>query len=130
MSGSRDLAERGACGPSERRSGAAGGEATAPAASMRAAIVPGPAASRKRRRACATAPTSQRSCGRHPWAELIKRVFLVDVLRCPRCGGRRKILAAITEGRAVRAILDALGLPTEPPVMHPARGPPDEMFWE
>jgi hypothetical protein len=54
----------------------------------------------------------------------------VDVLRCPRCGGRRKVLAAITESRVVRAILDALGLPTEAPVVHLARGPRDEVSWE
>jgi hypothetical protein len=101
----------------------------APAAALRAAIVPGPPASRKRRQACATASTNSRSCGRHPWAELIKRVFLVDVLRCPRCGGRRKILAAITDGRVIRAILTSLGLPSEPPAVHPARGPPDELLW-
>jgi hypothetical protein len=56
--------------------------------------------------------------------------FLVDVLRCPRYGGRRRILTAITEGRVVRAILEALGLPTEPPTVHPARGPPEELSWE
>jgi hypothetical protein len=30
----------------------------------------------------------------------------------------------------IRAILDALGLPTEPPAVHPARGPPDALLWE
>jgi hypothetical protein len=30
----------------------------------------------------------------------------------------------------IRAILDVLGLPTESPTVHPARGPPDEVFWE
>ena len=100
----------------------------APAAAMRAAIVP--AAPSRSRRACATASSGPRRCGRHPWAELLRRVFLVDVLRCPRCGGRRKIVAAITEGRVVRAILGSLDLPTEPPVVHPARGPPEEVFWE
>jgi hypothetical protein len=104
----------------------------APAASMRAAIVPAivPAGPRRRRACDAAGSSGTRPHGRHPWAELMKRVFLVDVLRCPRCGGRRRILAAITEGRVVRAILDALGLPTEPPVVHPARGPPDELLWE
>ena len=102
----------------------------APAASMRAAIVP---AAPRRRRACDAAAAEgsrPRARGRHPWAKLMKRVFLVDVLRCPRCGGRRKVLAAITEGRVVRAILEALGLPTEPPTVHPAFGPPDEVYWE
>ena len=45
-------------------------------------------------------------------------------------GGRRKILAAIIEGRVIRAMLAALGLPTEPPAVHPVRGPPDELLWE
>jgi len=106
----------------------------APATALRAAIVPagperetsaggeagggvGPAAD-----ACA-AKRSARVGGRHPWAELLKRVFAVDVLRCA-CGGRRKILAAITQAEVIVAILAALGLPTEAPVVHPARGPP------
>jgi len=50
-------------------------------------------------------------------------VFAVDVLRCG-CGGRRKILAAITQSEVIVAILAALHLPTEAPVVHPARGPP------
>jgi hypothetical protein len=40
------------------------------------------------------------------------------------------MLATITEGRLVRAIPYALGLPTEPPTVHPASGPPDEWFGE
>jgi hypothetical protein len=31
------------------------------------------------------------------WAELFRRVFRTDVLRCERCGGRMKVLAFITE---------------------------------
>ena len=58
------------------------------------------------------------------------RVFAVDVLRCPGCGGRRTILAAITQAEVVGAFLAALGLPTEPPAVYPARGPPDELLWE
>jgi hypothetical protein len=49
----------------------------------------------------------------------------LDVLRCPSGGGRRRILAAITEGGVIRAILTSLGLPTEPPALPPARGPPE-----
>ena len=54
----------------------------------------------------------------------MQRVFALEVLRCPSCGGRRKILAAITEAKVVRAILASLGLPTEAPVVPAARGPP------
>ena len=35
-----------------------------------------------------------RACGRHPWAELMKRVFLVDVLRCPRCSPEKTTVPA------------------------------------
>jgi len=58
------------------------------------------------------------------WAQLLRRVFEVDVFVCPACGGRRKILAAITQPAALRAILACLGFPTEPPAPHPARPPP------
>jgi hypothetical protein len=31
---------------------------------------------------------------RYTWASLLRRVFLVDVLQCPHCGGTRRLLAA------------------------------------
>jgi hypothetical protein len=97
----------------------------APCSALRAAIVPGgrERTAGTRRGRTARGETSAHRCGRHPWAELMQRVFALDVLRCP-CGGRRKILAAITEARVIRAILAALGLPTEAPAVPAARGPP------
>jgi hypothetical protein len=59
------------------------------------------------------------------WAELIRRVFAVDVLECPRCGGRMRILAAIQTPGAIRDILEHLGLPSRAPPIHPARRPSD-----
>jgi hypothetical protein len=52
---------------------------------------------------------------RHPWADLLQRVFDVDVLCCPRCGGRMRILAAITDADIARRILACLALPTRAP---------------
>ena len=54
------------------------------------------------------------------WAELMKRVFLIDVLRCP-CGGSRRLIAIITTADAILPILRCLGLaesagPRGPPV--------------
>jgi hypothetical protein len=97
------------------------------APALRAAIVPARQASVvvARRAAAGGGRGSAHACGRHPWAELLKRVFAVDVLRCPGCGGRRRLIAAITQAEVNRAILAALGLPTEPPAVHPARGPPE-----
>lgn len=56
----------------------------------------------------------------YSWAQLLRRVFEVDVLGCPRCGGRMRILAAINSAEAIHKILDCLGLPTRPPPIAPA----------
>ena len=59
---------------------------------------------------------------RVPWAELLKRVFADDLLHCA-CGGRRTVLAFVTDAVAARSLLDRLGLAHRPPVFAP-RGPP------
>ena len=56
------------------------------------------------------------------WASLLRRVYLEDVLACP-CGGRRRIIADIQERDVIVAILDHLGLPTDPPPVARARSP-------
>jgi len=56
----------------------------------------------------------------YPWAELLRRIFSVDVLVCDRCGGRMRILAAINPPDAIRKILVCLGLPSRPPPIAPA----------
>ena len=61
---------------------------------------------------------------RHSWAELLRRVYLIDVLTCPSCRGRRTLLAAIHDQDSIRRILHHLGLPAEPPAVAPARPPP------
>jgi hypothetical protein len=57
---------------------------------------------------------------RQPWARLLRRVFAIEILVCPRCGGPRRILGAVTEPHAVRRLLAALGLAPEPPPGRPA----------
>jgi hypothetical protein len=39
------------------------------------------------------------------WAELMRRTFGIDVLDCPRCGGRLRLLALIEHARIVDRIL-------------------------
>ena len=58
----------------------------------------------------------------------MKRVFAIDVLVCPHCGGTRKLIALLTDGVVVRKILAHLGLSTEPPPLAPARAPPEPEF--
>ena len=35
---------------------------------------------------------------RLPWADLVRRVWLTEILRCP-CGGRRAVLAMVFDSR-------------------------------
>jgi len=51
----------------------------------------------------------------YSWSQLMRRVFSIAVLECPRCGGRMRILAAINPPETIRKILDCLGLPSRPP---------------
>ena len=60
------------------------------------------------------------------WAKLLHRTYAVDVLRCGRCGGRLRVLAAITEKVTAKKILAHLGLPTEPIVARPRARDPAE----
>jgi hypothetical protein len=55
------------------------------------------------------------------WADLLRRVFAVDVLECPRCGGRMRPLATIHPPEATRGILECLGLPARAPPVTPAQ---------
>ena len=63
-----------------------------------------------------------------PWAELLRRTFEIDVLACPECGGRLRLLATIEDSAVARRILSHLGLPTECPEPRPARSPPGFPF--
>jgi hypothetical protein len=67
--------------------------------------------------------------GRLPWADLLRRVFAQDVLRCP-CGGRRSVVAFVTDATRTRSLLTTLGLPADPATFAPARDPPQpELAW-
>ena len=52
----------------------------------------------------------------YSWAELMRRVFAIDVLQC-ECGGRRSLIAVITDPGVVVSMLECLGLSS-------ARSPP------
>ncbi len=55
----------------------------------------------------------------------MQRVFAIDVLRCPSCGGRMKAIAEITDKGVARKMLEHVGLPSDAPERWPARGPPE-----
>jgi hypothetical protein len=96
----------------------------APHAAWRAAIVPAD------EDAAAAGEGASDSCRRHlAWATLLQRVFEFDVLACPRCGGRLRVLATIEEPSVVHKILTHVGLSTEP--VTPRAPPPlPASLWE
>jgi hypothetical protein len=61
------------------------------------------------------------------WASLMRRSMNVDVLECPKCHGRLRVLAVITELVPVQKILSHLGLPTAEPPLARARDPSDPL---
>ncbi|MBD3391474.1 MAG: hypothetical protein GF410_05575 [Chitinivibrionales bacterium] len=61
----------------------------------------------------------RRKC-RMTWAALIKCVFEVDPLKCPKCGGTMKIVSFIDQSDVIQKILKHCHLWKE----HSARAPP------
>jgi Putative transposase len=58
-----------------------------------------------------------RTPGAWRWPALMRRVFALDVLACPRCGGRLRVIAIVQDPAVVRTILTGAGrgLSTEAP---------------
>jgi hypothetical protein len=57
------------------------------------------------------------------WAVMMKRTFGLDVLRCPRCDRRMRVIATVTAPPTVRRILEHLGVRADPLPRAPARDP-------
>jgi hypothetical protein len=55
------------------------------------------------------------------WAQLLKRTFKIDVLKCDKCGGRMKLIGVVFDQRTITITLRALGLPVRAPPIAPAR---------
>ena len=54
---------------------------------------------------------------------VLSRVFSVDILECPGCGSRRQVIAVVMAPSVVRTLLEARGLPAEPPATGAAATP-------
>jgi hypothetical protein len=92
------------------------GGCLAPHSHLRAAIIPTP------RQQGLEAPDDRSPSPHWTWARLLKRVFAIDMERCPVCQqGRLRIIAAITEGHVIQKILRHLKLAVDPPSIAPAR---------
>jgi len=56
--------------------------------------------------------------GRPSFAELMSRVFGIDLLECPRCHSRMQVIAYIQDRHAIRKILESLKMSTAPPSIY------------
>jgi hypothetical protein len=92
------------------------GGCLAPHSKLRAAIIPTP-------RQQGVEETKDGSTSPNwTWARLLKRVFSIDMERCPVCQqGRLRIIAAITERSIIQKILRHLKLAVDPPPIAPAQ---------
>jgi len=57
----------------------------------------------------------------------LARTFAVDVLACPTCQGRMKLLALVKGPASIARYLATVGEATEVPRRSPGRGPP---YWK
>jgi hypothetical protein len=60
---------------------------------------------------------------RNNWARLIQKIYELDLLTCPKCQGRMRILAFIENDQLIKKILKHLGL-WEVKARPPPRGNP------
>ncbi len=92
------------------------GGCVAPHSTLRGAIIPTPRQQGK-----------EEPAGRTPspywnWACLLKRVFAMDMERCPVCQqGTLRIIAAMTESSVIKNILRHVKLAVDPPPIAPAQ---------
>ena len=106
-----------------------------PRAAWRSEVVPSPASedgrdtgvkesAAEQAREADPAETARRQVRGQCWASLMARTFGIDVLACPRCGGRLRLIALIEQAAVIDRVLRHLGVPTEIPAPRPARAPP------
>ena len=95
----------------------------APRAAWRAEVVPQSEPSVDAETSDARATNAPPSGRGWRWADLMRRVFDVDVLVCA-CGGRLRLTAVIKASDATVRILRHLRLPEAVPAPRPSRAPP------
>ena len=99
----------------------------APASAWRARIAPHPPAVATEEEGQTSKPKRRGCSGYRPWAELLARTFQVDVLECPKCKGRMKLVAMVTKPKSVARYLASIGELADVPGRSPGRGPP---YWK
>ncbi len=99
----------------------------------------------RERRVESCAANVHERAGRIRWAALLQRVFEIagqlcwpsaceskihrDALRCPRCDGAMRLVAAIEDPDVARRILECLKLPARAPPLGAAAAEPEQPPW-
>ena len=100
------------------------GGCLAPYSHLRGAIIPTP------RQQGVDEPEASTASPRWSWARLLKRVFALDMARCPFCQqGSLRILAALTHGEVIRTMLRHLKRAADPLPIAPARVRQEAFAW-
>jgi Putative transposase len=100
------------------------GSCLAPHSSLRRTIIPTP------RQQGVDEEETDTGSHRWSWARLLKRIFALDMARCPWCQrGSLRIIAAITHGEVIRKILRHLKRAVDPPPIAPARVRQEVFAW-
>jgi hypothetical protein len=99
----------------------------APAHPGRAAIVPTP--QRVGHEGCRHA-TGAPHATYIRWADLLKRIFNFDALKCGACGGRLRVRAVVRGVWVAPKLLGVLGRPVEVPSIHRSRDGPEDASQE
>ncbi len=98
----------------------------APASAWRARITRRPKAAPEETTAQADDAPKRAGSTYRPWAELLARTFAVDVLECPKCKGRMKLIALVKKPASIARFLQGIGEPSCVPERSPPRRPP---YW-
>ncbi len=92
----------------------------APNAKLRSKVVPG---AQEQKTPEAQTPEEDPPCAngaRMRWAQMLKRVFDIDMERC-ECGGKLKFIAVIEQPDVIEKTLKHLGFDPQPPPIAPTR---------
>ena len=63
----------------------------------------------------ASSPNSSPRPRRTAWAQLLARIFAIDIIRCRTCGGRMRVLEVVSDADAIARILHGARAPPAPP---------------
>ena len=79
-----------------------------PNAKLRKAVVPAPTGTAPAHKGDGAYTLAGSAKGRMRWAQLLKRVFDINIEKCPHCRGQLKLIATVEEPAVIQRILEIL----------------------